>query len=126
MIKLDWSRRYCNKAIVIIKRCFTWAARKSLSRRSLTGSFRSRGSRKAAQKPGRKPSRSRRDDDGRRDPAKVSSWSPTFCRLMRLTGMRPGEASSMTAAEIDRTDPSCWIYRPGHHKTAHQDKGGRS
>ncbi len=28
----------------------------------------------------------------------------------------------MTPAEIDRTDPSCWVYRPGHHKTAHKDK----
>ncbi len=41
---------------------------------------------------------------------------------MRLTGMRPGEAIAMTAAEIDRTDPTCWIYRPGHHKTEHKDK----
>ena len=27
-----------------------------------------------------------------------------------------------TADEIDWTDQSCWVYRPGHHKTAHKDK----
>jgi integrase len=36
--------------------------------------------------------------------------------------MRPGEAIAMTAAEIDRSDPTCWLYRPGHHKTEHKDK----
>ena len=30
MIKLDWSRRYCNKATAIIKRCFAWAAEEEL------------------------------------------------------------------------------------------------
>ena len=28
----------------------------------------------------------------------------------------------MNAKEIDRTDPSLWVYRPGHHKTEHKDK----
>ena len=41
---------------------------------------------------------------------------------MRFTGMRPGEVLAMTAAEIDWTDTTCWVYRPGHHKTEHKDK----
>jgi integrase len=52
----------------------------------------------------------------------VSNQVADICRLMRLTGMRPGEVLAMTAAEIDRTDPSCSVYRPGHHKTEHKDK----
>jgi hypothetical protein len=36
-------------------------------------------------------------------------------QAMQLTGMQAGEALTMTSAEIDRTDPTCWVYRPGHH-----------
>ncbi len=28
----------------------------------------------------------------------------------------------MKASEIDRTDPTCWRYVPGRHKTAYKDK----
>ena len=28
----------------------------------------------------------------------------------------------MTAAEIDRTDPTCWRFVPGSHKTSHKNK----
>lgn len=43
-------------------------------------------------------------------------------QAMQLTAMWPGEALAMTGTEIDRTDPTCWVYRPGHHKTEHKDK----
>ena len=36
------------------------------------------------------------------------------------TGMRPGELVVMRACDIDMTGP-VWLYRPGHHKTAHLD-----
>ena len=52
----------------------------------------------------------------------VADLVADICRLMRLTGMRPGEVLAMRADEIDRTDSSCWVYRPGHHKTSHKDK----
>ncbi len=29
----------------------------------------------------------------------------------------------MTAGDLDRTDPECWVYRPGRHKSEHHDKG---
>ncbi len=29
----------------------------------------------------------------------------------------------MTAAEIDRTDPTLWVFKPGHHKTEHHGHG---
>jgi integrase len=53
----------------------------------------------------------------------VSQTAADVIRVMRLTGMRPGEVLAMTIAEIDRSDPSCWIYRPGHHKSEHKDVG---
>ena len=53
---------------------------------------------------------------------KVSALVADTLRTMRLTGMRPGEALMITPEEIDRTDPSCWLYKPEHHKTAHLDQ----
>ena len=42
-------------------------------------------------------------------------------RVQRLTGMRPGEATSLTRAQIDMSGP-VWIYKPAQHKTAHHGK----
>jgi integrase len=38
-----------------------------------------------------------------------------------LTGARPGEAASITLAQIDRSG-SIWLYRPSQHKTQHHGK----
>jgi integrase len=38
------------------------------------------------------------------------------------TGARPGEVLAMVANGIDRTDPSCWVYRPSRHKCSHHDQ----
>ncbi len=37
----------------------------------------------------------------------------TMLRLQWLTGMRSGEVRIMRTLDLDRTDPACWIYRPG-------------
>ena len=37
------------------------------------------------------------------------------------TGMRPGEAVALTAAELD-LEGEPWVYRPSEHKTVHQDR----
>jgi integrase len=42
-------------------------------------------------------------------------------RLQRLTGMRPGEACSLRACDIDMSGP-VWLYRPRVHKTTHKGK----
>ena len=42
--------------------------------------------------------------------------------VQRLTGMRPGEVVNLNLAEIDRSDPNCWLYTPRLHKTAHKGK----
>jgi integrase len=33
--------------------------------------------------------------------------------LQWLTGMRSGEVRTMRTLDLDRTDPGCWLYRPG-------------
>jgi integrase len=125
MIKLDWSRRYCNKATSIIKRCFAWAAEEELIPAAVSnGLIPVKGLKK-----GRTAAREKAPigpvDDAHVEAIlpKVSELVADVLRTMRLTGMRPGEAVSMTPAEIDRSDPTCWMYRPGHHKNAHKDIG---
>jgi len=125
MIKLGWCRHYVNKATSIIKRCFKWAESEELvpkgtSHALETVSGLGKGRSAAREKPPVEPV-----DDNQVEAIypHVSELVGDILRTMRLTGMRPGEALSMTAAQIDRTDPSCWIYRPGHHKTEHHGKG---
>lgn len=43
-------------------------------------------------------------------------------RVQRLTGMRPGEAVLMRVADIDTSDPACWVYRPHRHKGQHRGR----
>lgn len=42
-------------------------------------------------------------------------------QLMRLTGMRPGEATTMRTGDLD-TRGKVWTYTPPHHKSEHHDK----
>lgn len=43
-------------------------------------------------------------------------------RLMTLTGARCGELLGMRKADIDRTDPACWVATISEHKTRHHNK----
>jgi integrase len=43
-------------------------------------------------------------------------------RLQHLTGVRPQEVVGMRAIDIDMSDPSCWLCRPGRHKNEHHDR----
>jgi integrase len=42
-------------------------------------------------------------------------------RVQLLTGMRPAEVCQLRPRDIDTAGP-VWVYRPGHHKTAHRGK----
>jgi integrase len=46
----------------------------------------------------------------------VSAPVHAMIRLQALTGMRPGEVTALSAADIDRTG-EVWAYRPARHKT---------
>ena len=39
--------------------------------------------------------------------------------LQLLTAARPGEVMAVRPRDVDRSDPACWVYRPGSHKTEH-------
>jgi integrase len=52
---------------------------------------------------------------------RVSPPVAAILSLMRVTGMRPGEACSVRACDIDMGG-KVWCYRPGSHKTEHHEK----
>jgi len=118
MIELGKSRRYINKAVSIIKRCFTWAASEELVSGNVAMALKTvaglQKNRTAARE--KDPVGPVADDQVDAVLPYVSELAADVLRTMRLTGMRPGEALAMTPLEIDRSDPSCWIYRPGVHK----------
>jgi integrase len=124
MIALGWTRYYINKATSITKRCFTWLASEELVPADVAVALTTvkgiQKNRTAARE--KAPIGPVADEVIDATLPQVSDLVADIIRVMRLTGMRPGEAIAMTGAEIDRSDPTCWIYRPGHHKTEHKDK----
>jgi integrase len=124
MIRLRWSRRYINKAVAIVKRCFKWAAEEELVPGRVAQDI---WAIKALEQH-RSKAREKPEVSAVPDPhidatmRSLPELEADIIRVMRLTGARPGEVLAMTADQIDRTDPSCWAYRPHRHKTAHKDK----
>ena len=50
----------------------------------------------------------------------VSDQIADAVRVIKSSGMRPGETVAMRPAEIDRTDPTLWVYRPSRHKLSYR------
>jgi integrase len=124
MVKLGWCRYTINKSTAITKRCFAWCASEELIPPNVAMALRTVAGLQKNRTAAREKAPIGPVADERIDAVLpiVSGLVADICRLMRLTGMRPGEVLAMTADEIDRTDPSCWVYRPGQHKTSHKGK----
>jgi integrase len=123
MISLDWSRRYINKAVNLIRRCFKWCVGEELIPGAVWEALKAVDGLKAGRTAAREKAPILLVDDSVVDAVlpRVSELVADVIRLMRLTGMRPGEAVGMKASQLDRTDPSCWIYN-AKSKTAHLGK----
>jgi integrase len=124
MIKLGWSRRYVNKAVGIVKRCFLWAGSEELIPGEVAIALKCvKGLEEGRSGAREKPEVTSVDDaDIEATLPYVSPLAADVIRIMRLTGGRPSEVLAMTAEAIDRTDPSCWVFRLEAHKTSHKDK----
>jgi integrase len=123
MIKLGWSRRYINKCVGIIKRCFLWCASEEMVDSSVAISLKTvsglqRGRTAAREKPTVQPVS---DDAIEAVLPHVSDLVADTLRVMRLTSARPGEVLGMLAEGIDRSDSECWRYEIRDHKTVHHD-----
>jgi integrase len=124
LIEKGWSRRYINRAIAMVGRCYKWAMVHELVNADDVG--------RVCGIPGVKPGymgvkdydeiKAVSDEDVDRVLDELPEiWSDAV-RVARLTGMRPGEVVKLNAAELDRRNPDCWWYRPKFHKTAWRGK----
>jgi integrase len=52
----------------------------------------------------------------------LSPQVAAMVRLQLLTAARPGEITAIRPRDVDRSDPACWVYRPGSHKTEHHGR----
>jgi integrase len=124
LIERGWSRKYINRAICMVGRCYRWAKKMELV--TADAEIRVRGI------EGVRPGFMGVKDYDEIEPVSdedvdrvLDELSPVWgdaVRIARLTGMRPGEVVRINAVEIDRSDPTCWMFSPRFHKTAHRGK----
>jgi integrase len=124
MIERGWCRNYINKQVDRIRRMFAWAAENELvpvgvyqALRTVAGLRKDRSA--AREKP---PVGPVADELVERTLPRLSPTVATMVRVQRLTGMRPQEVILMRGADIDRSDPACWAYRPARHKSEHHER----
>lgn len=120
MIRRGWSRRHVNRAVGRVKRLVKWAVRSDLVPPQCLHSVLAveplrPGQRGVQETPKRRPAT---EEDVAAVCAHLTAPVAAMVRLCWLTGMRPGEVRRLTAAELDRSDPGVWVYRPARHKTA--------
>lgn len=118
--RISWCAGVVNKRISRIKTVWRWAERRRLVPAGAWSNIRILpGLRRNDRRVRHSPKRRAATWDEVRD---VARHAPPAVRAVLLvmwwSGMRPAEAYTMTAGEIDTTG-DLWIYRPDKHKTAH-------
>jgi integrase len=119
----DLARPSVNRYIAQIIRIFSWAIEREMIPPSIVHGLKAV---KALQR-GRSQARETEpvgpvsDADVEATLPHLSEPYAAMVRLQLITGMRPGEACSMTLGNIDRSG-AIWIYRPSSHKTQHKNK----
>jgi integrase len=123
LIRKNWCRTRVNKQVGRVRRIFKWAAGQELDPPSVPQAL------ACVQGLQRGRCAARETEPVKPVPvADVLATLPFLNRHVRAavelqlhTGMRPGEACSLTLGQIDRSD-EMWVYRPDQHKTLHKGK----
>jgi integrase len=123
MIRCGSSRRYINASVRRIKRMFNWAVEEELILPEVAGALaRVRGLGKGRSEAREKPEVAPVSDEiVEATLPYVSPLVADFIKLMRLSGMRPGEALRMKGSHVDRS-ADVWVYKPPKHKNLHRNK----
>jgi integrase len=124
MIGLGWARSHINRQINRVKRMFSWAVANELLPISVYQALTTvpglrKGRTAAREAP---PAGPVADEIVDRTVEYLPPTVAAMVRLQCLTGMRPQEVVGMRSIDIDMSDPSCWVYRPGRHKTEHHGR----
>jgi integrase len=124
MVELGWCRTYINAQVGRVRRMFRWATANELLpvtvHQALTTVSGLRRGRTAAKESA--PVRPVSDESVEKTLPHLPPVVAAMVRVQRLTGMRPQEVVGMRAVDLDMSDPACWVYRPGRHKTEHHDR----
>lgn len=121
MIGKGWVRTRINQEIDRIRRCFRWGVAEELVTAVHAEALRAvqplaKGRSDAPESPEVMPV-------AEADYLATLPFLPPCPRaiveLMRVTGMRPGEACGLIWGEIDRSG-EVWRHKPKHHKNAHR------
>jgi integrase len=124
MIAQGWARNHVNRQTNRVKRMFSWATSEEILPVTIYQSLKTveglrRGRTTAKEKPPIAPVSDAVVEET------IKHLRPTVAamvRIQRLTGMRPQEVVGMRVSEIDMSDPECWVYIPGRHKTEHHGR----
>jgi integrase len=109
------SRSVINRHLVRIRAIFGWAVSEELIPAAVAHGLREvkgiqQGNRQVKERKPRPPA-------FWDDVVKVVPFCPlpiaVMLQIQWLTGMRSGEVRIMRTMDVDRTDPECWLYRPG-------------
>lgn len=120
MLEKGWCRGYVNHQVDRVRRVFKWAVAEELVPGEVHHALQAvAGVRRGV--PGVRESEPVRPvPEAFVEAAKPFLPPPVraMVELQLLTGMRPGEACAMRAADIDAAG-RVWVYRPATHRTAH-------
>lgn len=120
LIDAEYSRKYINDLIGVIKRMFRWATAEELVpvviHQALTSvGVLTKGRSGARETPPVQPVPIKHVE-AIRPYVRDTVW--TMIEIQRHTGMRPGEVLIMRGCDLDRSS-DVWEYRPSSHKTQH-------
>jgi integrase len=115
-----WSAAVINRRVVRVRTVWRWLERQGHAPRGSWDHLRSLPG--VPRHDGRFRHSKPRQAASWLDLARVCRKAPRQVRAMLLlgwfTGARPGELCQVRPADIDRTDPECWVFRPRTHKNA--------
>jgi integrase len=128
MVEKGWSRGYVNAQIDRLRRMFRWAGAEELLPVTVYQNLQAVPGLRRGKSEARETARVKPADPEHVKAALHHMPRPVqgMVRFQMLTGCRPTEACLLRAMDLDMSNPSCWIYRPGsdqgahgEHKTAH-------
>lgn len=128
MIGRGWSRSYINAQVDRIRRMFKWGVSEELVGVGVYEALRTVNGLRAGrtEAPETRPIRPAPPDQVEATLPCMTSMVRAMVRFQLLTGCRPDEVCRVRPLDIDKQNPSCWVYRPGsdqgshgQHKTAH-------
>lgn len=123
MVKDGLARTYVNQHVAWIKCCFKWGASEELVPATIPQALATvrglvRGKTKAPERPPVQPVADAAVD---KTLPHLPDVVADMVRVLRVTGMRPGEVCIMRPMDIDRTG-DIWFYKPSSHKNLERDK----